>query len=158
MNELIMGILPLNQWKEEALEEILPPYVTLLRGLVMKLRGDEGRFCAPLLLCKRQGDGQIDEPYFPLLFAALQVLVSNAGSTLRDGDGCLVKTTAMNVVLNLCRVVDADIRDVLIGGLDSDGEVDLPTTKSNAAAMIGNGQLMHLTIEQELLFTHICNR
>jgi len=40
VNELVMGMLPLDRdmWKEEALEEILPPYVTLLRGLVARLR------------------------------------------------------------------------------------------------------------------------
>lgn len=160
MNELIMGILPLDQWKEEALEEILPPYVSLLRGLVMKLRGDEGRYCAPLLLCRRQGkqsDDQIDEGYYPLLFAAVQIVVSKAGSTLRDGDGCLVKTTAMNVVLNLCRVVDAGVRDVLVGA-ESIDDTNLPTTKSKAPTMQGDPLLAHLTIEQELLFPYICNR
>lgn len=159
MNELIMGILPLSQWKDDALEEILPPYVTLLRGLVMKIRGDEGRFCVPLLLCqrqRRQSDEQ--EAYFPLLFAAVQVLVSNAGSTLRDGDGCLVKTTAMNVILNLCRVIDADVRDVLTGEHDSDGGTSLPTTTPKAAARPTNPLSAHLTIEQELIFPYICSR
>jgi hypothetical protein len=57
MNELIMGMLPMNkgeQWKDEALEAILPPYVTLLRGLVLRLRGDEGESCLPLFLCRRR--------------------------------------------------------------------------------------------------------
>jgi hypothetical protein len=49
-----MGMLPLDKWKVDALEEILPPYVTLLRGLVMRLRGDEGKCCLPLFLCQRQ--------------------------------------------------------------------------------------------------------
>jgi hypothetical protein len=156
MNELVMGILPLDQWKEEALEEILPPYVTLLRGLVTKLRGDEGKYCVPLLLCQRQSRQSSDqEAYFPLLFAAVQVLVSHAGSTLRDGDGCLIKTTVMNVVLNLCRIVDADVRDVLVGGLD---DTNLPTTKSKAAARPTNLLSTHLTIEQEMLFLYICSR
>lgn len=170
MNELIMGMLPLEQWKEEALEEILPPYVTLLRGLVMKLRGDDGRYCVPLLLCQRKariGNGQTDgddenstEAYLPLLFAAVQVLVSNIGSSLRDGDGCLVKTTAMNVILNLCRVVDPEVRNVLISGLDPAGETMLPTTKSLAAssATSSTSLSVHLTIEQELLFPYICKR
>ncbi|KAL7518829.1 hypothetical protein ACHAWX_003635 [Stephanocyclus meneghinianus] len=168
MNELIMGMLPLDQWKDDALEEILPPYVTLLRGLVIKLRGEEGRYCVPLLLCQRKariGNGGKDgddenstEAYLPLLFAAVQVLVSNIGSSLRDGDGCLVKTTAMNVILNLCRVVDPEVRNVLISGLDPEGETMLPTTKSQAASSARSGTTLsgHLTIEQELLFPFIC--
>lgn len=151
MNELIMGILPFDQWKEEAVEEILPPYVTLLQGLVMKLKGDEGRYCAPLLLCRiggEQCDDQVEEGYFPLLFAAVQVIVSKNGSNLRDGDGCLVKTTAMNVVLNLCRIVDPGVRDVLVGA-ESVHESNLPTTKSKVVAMQGSPLL---------LFPYICNR
>ena len=53
MNELIMGMLPLDQWKGDSLEEILPPYVTLFRGLVMRVRGEEGGGCLPLFLCQR---------------------------------------------------------------------------------------------------------
>lgn len=170
MNELIMGMLPLDQWKDDALDEILPPYVTLLRGLVIKLRGEEGRYCVPLLLCQRKariGNGGKDgddenrtEAYLPLLFAAVQVLVSNIGSSLRDGDGCLVKTTAMNVILNLCRVVDPEVRNVLISGLDPEGDTILPTTKSQAASSARSGTTLsgHLTIEQELLFPFICKR
>jgi hypothetical protein len=165
-----MGMLPLDQWKEEALEEVLPPYVTLLRGLVIKLRGEEGRYCVPLLLCQRKtriGNGGTDgndenstEAYLPLLFAAVQVLISNIGSSLRDGDGCLVKTTAMNVILNLCRVVDPEVRNVLISGLDPAGEAILPTTKSQAASSARSSTTLsvHLTIEQELLFPFICKR
>lgn len=159
MNELIMGILPLDQWTEEALEEILPPYVTLLRGLVMKLRENNGSSCVPLLICqreRRQKDGQIiEEAYFPLLFAAVQVLVSTAGSTLRDGDGCLVKTTAMNVILNLCRIVDMDVRNILVGG---ESHTDLPTTKSRAVPMNSILLSANVTIEQEVLFSYICKR
>ncbi|KAL3790031.1 hypothetical protein HJC23_011387 [Cyclotella cryptica] len=168
MNELIMGMMPLDQWKEEALEEILPPFVTLLRGLVMKLRGEEGRYCVPLLLCQRKvrigfsqscsNDENSTEAYLPLLFAAVQVLVSNIGSSLRDGDGCLVKTTAMNVILNLCRVVDPEVRNVLISGLDPADETILPTTKSQDASSAKSATPLsvHLTIEQELLFPYIC--
>lgn len=159
MNELIMGIIPLDQWKEEALEEILPPYVTLLRGLVMKLRESNGSSCVPLLICqrqRRQKDGQIvEEAYFPLLFAAVQVLASTAGSTLRDGDGCLVKTTAMNVVLNLCRAVDMDVRNILVGG---ESHIDLPKTKSKAVPANTILSSANLTIEQATLYPYICDR
>jgi hypothetical protein len=164
MNELVMGMLPLDQWKKEALEELIPPYVTLLRGLVMKLKGNEGCFCTPLLMCQRQrtrGSGRNDEgdssteAYFPIFYAATQVLVSNLGSTLRDGDGCLVKSTAMNAILNLCRVTEPEVRDVLVSGLDPGSESELPSTKSQAAFLKKDA---HLTVEQELVFPYICNR
>lgn len=165
MNELIMGVLPLSQWKEETLEEILPPYVSLLRGLVMKLRGEEGRFCVPLFLCQRQrmtlanhdDDSDETEAYMPLLYGAVQVLVSNLGSSVRDSDGCLIRTTAMNVLLNLCRIADPDVRSILVGG--GDGGDELPTTKSQASSATNLSPYTTVpssfTIEQQLLFPHI---
>ena len=165
MNELIMGILPLEQWKEELLEEILPPYITLLRGLVMRLRG-EGSCCLPLFLCQREmrltnnnqgaAQGEKHETYLPLLYAAVQVFCSPFGTSLRDSEGCLIRTTAMNVILNLARTHDPELRVVLVQGVGED--VTLPTTKSTPSARPPQSMLSHpLTIEQELLFLHICN-
>ncbi|KAL7538726.1 hypothetical protein ACHAXR_008760 [Thalassiosira sp. AJA248-18] len=160
MNELIMGMLPLDQWKEDALEEILPPYITLLRGLVMRLRGDEGKCCLPLFLCQRMHgatvqdgkDSSATETYIPLLYAAVQVFCSPFGTSLRDREGSLIRTTAMNVILNLCRITDPEVRLVLVQGGDEE-EGSLPTTKS-APSPSAPGSL---TVEQELLFPHICN-
>ena len=184
MNELIMGILPLDQWKEEALEEILPPYVTLLRGLVMRLRGDEGRSCLPLFLCKRpvrrqqhgpqaQDENGIasvgaTETYLPLLYAAVQVFCSPFGTSLRDSEGCIIRTTAMNVILNLCRTTDPEVRKMLVQGGDGEGggSANLPSTKSvpktapsaTTSSSSLSSLLSHpLTVEQEMLFMHICN-
>ena len=149
--------------------------MTLLRGLVMRLRGEEGRACLPLFLCQRPGRGQGSrvaardafvegtETYLPLLYAAVQVFCSPQGTTLRDSEGCLVRATAMNVILNLCRITDPEVRTVLVRGGDGDGETEcapLPTTKSvpSAAAPQSSSLLSHpLTIEQEMLFPHICN-
>ncbi len=111
---------------------MLPPYVTLLRGLVMRLRGEEGRACLPLFLCQRPGRGQGSreaardafvegtETYLPLLYAAVQVFCSPQGTTLQDSEGCLVRATAMNVILNLCRITDPEVRTVLVRGGDGD--------------------------------------
>jgi hypothetical protein len=180
MNELIMGMLPLDRWRVDALEELLPPYVTLLRGLVMRLRGDEGRYCLPLLLCQRQrrntlaksndnsneNTAEVDttETYLPLLYAAVQVFCSSFGTSLRDSEGCLIRTTAMNVILNLARISDPEMRMVLVvgGGDAMDGSV-LPTTKSTptttpaAAGALSLLMSSPMTLEQELLFPHICN-
>jgi hypothetical protein len=175
MNELIMGMLPLDKWKVDALEEILPPYVTLLRGLVMRLRGDEGKCCLPLFLCQRQrgntatrvNDSKNEnaavattETYLPLLYAAVQVFCSSYGTSLRDSEGCLIRTTAMNVILNLARISDPEMRMVLVvgGGEAIDGWA-LPTTKSVPTTSAAAATLMSspLTLEQELLFPHICN-
>lgn len=178
MNELIIGMLPLDldQWKDEALEDILPPYVTLLRGLVMKLRGDEGRSLLPLFLCRRRrrircgGTTAVDhredldsttETYLPVLYAAVHVFCSPRGTNLRDYEGCLVRTTAMNVILNLARIADPKMRSVLVQsdlGDETNGS-SLPMTKSSAASLAPlPSMLSHpLTIEEELLFPHICN-
>ncbi|KAL7531226.1 hypothetical protein ACHAWF_003678, partial [Thalassiosira exigua] len=136
-NELVEGILPLSQWKDDALEEILPPYATLLRGLAMRLRADEGKASLPLFLRRRPAarrrdaaapggggggargnpdDDGASEPYFPLLHAAVRVFCSPFGTSLRDGEGCSVRVTATNVILNLCRIADPEVRRVLIGG------------------------------------------
>ena len=166
MNELIMGILPLDKWKEDSLEEILPPYITLLRGLVLRLRGDEGKSCLPLFLCQRQRHGRTtqadkrndntEETYLPLLYAAVQVFCSSQ-SSLRDSEGCLVRTTAMNVILNLCRITDTEVRSVLVQGRDAANGLALPSTKSAPPAAPSPSLLSHpLTVEQELLFPHIC--
>ena len=178
MNELIMGMLPLDRWRADALEEILPPYVTLLRGLVMRLRGDEGKYCLPLFLCQRQRrntltnvDGNSNdnaaavattETYLPLLYAAVQVFCSSYGTSLRDSEGCLIRTTAMNVILNLARISDPDMRMVIVvggGGEAIDGA--LPTTKSTPIPSPASAALSltssPLTLEQELLFPYICN-
>ena len=153
MNELIMGMLPLDQWKDEALEEILPPYITLLRGLVMRLRGDEGKCCLPLLVCQRESNGN-SETYLPLLYAATQVFCNPHGTSLRDSEGCLVRTTAMNVILNLARISDHEVQQLLVGGDATD--VSLPSTKS--APSCSSSAISHsLSIEQGLLFPHICN-
>ena len=176
MNELIMGIMPLNQWKDDALEEILPPYITLLRGLVMKLRDEEfGKCCLPLFLCQRQmrlghnnaaaavaqDEDMNNETYMPLLYAAVQVFCSPYGTSLRDSEGSLIRTTAMNVILNLARITDPEVRMVLVQGstgTEAEGVMSslLPATKS--APPTSPSALSHpLTIEQELLFPHICS-
>jgi len=153
MNELIMGMLPLDQWKDEALEEILPPYITLLRGLVMRLRGDEGKCCLPLLVCQRDSNGS-SETYLPLLYAATQVFCHPHGTSLRDSEGCLVRTTAMNIILNLARISDPEVQQLLVGGDATD--IALPSTKS-APSSSSSAMSNSLTIEQGLLFPHICN-
>jgi len=156
MNELIMGMLPLDQWKDEALEEILPPYITLLRGLVMRLRGDEGKCCLPLLVCQRESNGNNSETYLPLLYAATQVFCHPHGTSLRDSEGCLVRTTAMNVILNLARITDLEVQQLLVGGGVDAADISLPSTKS-APSSSSSSTSNSLTIEQGLLFPHICN-
>lgn len=189
MNELIMGMLPINrgeQWKDEALEAILPPYVTILRGLVMRLRGDEGESCLPLFLCRRRrrqrlrqskrhdddddvvndddGEDAATETYIPLLFAAVHVFCLPQSTKLCDGEGSLLRTTAMNVILNLARLTDSEVRSVIGQGGVVENErhnisSSLPMTKSMAPSMTSFPPMTShpLTIEQELLFPHICN-
>jgi hypothetical protein len=181
MNELIMGMLPLSQWREEALDEMLPPFVTLLRGLVMKLRGEEGRGLVSLMMCQRTkmggncGEGgeekkeEESETYLPLLYAAVQVFCYSPGSSLRDADGCLVRTTAMNAILNLCRITSPDVRAVFVGeGLTDES---LPSTTKSAppsnelssmlpstsTTSISASSFPNATIEQQILFPHICS-
>jgi hypothetical protein len=202
VNELVMGMLPLDRdmWKEEALEEILPPYVTLLRGLVARLRDDEGGSVLPLFLCRRRrwriraggdaviagaaGDREKDvaveedpptETYLPLLTASVQVFCSPLGTKLRDGEGRLVRTTAMNVILNLARMTEPEVRSALVQGGDvgdadrgsssSSSSSSLPMTKSKTKSLSSApspsplpSMTSHpLTIEQELLFPHVCD-
>ena len=183
MNELIMGMLPLSQWREEALDEMLPPFVTLLRGLVMKLRGEEGRGLVPLLMCQRaKMGGNVDEgeeeeeeseTYLPLLYAAVQVFCYSPGSSLRDADGCMVRTTAMNAILNLCRITSPDVRAVFVGeGLTdeslpcttksapppNDLSSMLPSSSSSQSpSSLSVSSFPNATIEQQILFPYICS-
>jgi hypothetical protein len=139
----------------------------------MRLRGDEGMCCLPLFLCQRRRHGGkapddenydrvLDtETYLPLLYAAVQVFCSPFGTSLRDSEGCLIRTTAMNVILNLCRITDPEVRSVLVGS-SSCGGVDgaaLPSTKSAPSTSVPQSLSVSshpLTVEQELLFSHIC--
>jgi len=182
MNELIMGMLPLSQWREEALDEMLPPFVTLLRGLVMKLRGEEGRGLIPLLMCQRakmggnvDGGEEESETYLPLLYAAVQVFCYSPGSSLRDADGCMVRTTAMNAILNLCRITSPDVRAVFVGeGLTdeslpcttksapppNDLSSMLPSSSSSPSpspSSLSVSSFPNATIEQQILFPYICS-
>ena len=65
----------------------------------------------------------------------------------------------MDVILNLCRITDEEVRLVLVQGGGGDDVVDwdyLPTTKS--VPLMAPSLLSHpLTIEQEMLFPHVCN-
>eukprot|EP00984_Skeletonema_dohrnii_P004038 scaffold1382_cov91-Skeletonema_dohrnii-CCMP3373.AAC.1 len=185
MNELIMGMLPLSQWREEALDEMLPPFVTLLRGLVMKLRGEEGRGLVPLLMCQRakmggngdQGEEEEEsETYLPLLYAAVQVFCYSPGSSLRDADGCMVRTTAMNAILNLCRITSPDVRAVFVGEGLTDGSLPcttksapppndlssmlpspLSSSSSPSPSSLSVSSFPNATIEQQILFPYICS-
>ncbi len=160
-----MGMLPLDwdQWKEEALEEILPPYVNLLRVLVARLRDDECGGVLPLFLCWRRqprgrirgggggaaivgaangrdddNDGAPDPPtkvYLPLLYALGCVFCSPLGTKLRDSEGRPVRMTAMNVILNLAGMTDPEVRLVLVRGADvGDADCRSPPPLSSSSS------------------------
>ena len=162
LNELIMGLLPLSQFTEEGLEELLPPFVTLIRGLVMRLKSVEGRSCLPLFLCKRpKSNGQSaeqTETYIPLLYAVIQIFISPKGTSLRDVEGCFVRTTAANVLLNLFRTDDTELQTVLVQGSCEDESLTLPSTKLTPPQSTNlSASTYPLTTEQKLLFPHIAN-
>ena len=153
LNELIMGLLPLSQFTEEGLEELLPPFVTLIRGLVMRLKSVEGRSCLPLFLCKRpklNGDSEEQtETYLPLFYACVCIFVSP------NGIGISLRTTASNVLLNLFRTDDTELRTVLVQGSCEDESIALPSTKSTPPQSLAS--TYPLTTEQKLLFPHIAS-
>jgi hypothetical protein len=100
-----------------------------------------------------------------LLYAAIHVFCLPQSTKLRDGEGNLLRTTAMNVILNLARLTDSEVRSVIIQGGIVENErhdissLSLPMTKSMAPSMSPFPSMTShpLTIEQELLFPHICN-
>jgi len=113
VNDLLLSLLPLRRWTEEALEEMAPALCGLLRALALRLR--EGPHLLQFLLDERspQGRGPSDSS-FPLLRAAVEV-----ASSPRSQSDAYVRQTALHVVLDVCRVPSGAVRDA-VGESSSD--------------------------------------
>jgi len=100
VNELIMGMLPLRQWTNHALEEMLPLYVELLRSLQVQLAASPG-----LMSFLTRDDDSQSQHVFPLFYAAIEVLTSayaNSDSFIHD--------KCLKLLVSLMHIPDPSIR------------------------------------------------
>ena len=98
VNEMIMGMFPLRQWNNHALEEMLPLYVELLRSIGVQLAASPG-----LLSFLSQEESQSHN--FPLFYAAVEVLTSSYANSDSYLHGKCLK-----ILITLMQIPDASIR------------------------------------------------
>ena len=105
INELIKCVLPLRQWTANALAEMLPPYVELLKNLTLHLADDPNLF--PFLTIDNESDPDIDDLTvssttaieFPLFTAALET----ATSVYAQSDS-QTYATCLAIIVNLMQI------------------------------------------------------
>lgn len=101
VNELIMGMIPLRQWTNHALEEMLPLYVELLRSVRVQLAASPGLIS--FLTLENES-----EHVFPLFYAAIDVLTSSyANSDAFIHDKCL------KLLVSLMQIPEPAIRRLI---------------------------------------------
>ena len=106
INEMIVSIIPLQQWKPEALDEILPVYISFLKTLTLKLTK------APELchfFCDMYGQSS-KLPTFPLMYAAVEVVSSPVH---KDRSDDFVYSTALNIILTLYKLPGNEMKNVI---------------------------------------------
>ena len=119
INQLILSILPLNQWTDNGREKILPVYIGLLKTLALQLANSPHLF--EFYCCgmedessdKSSSSSSSSSPSlskFPLFQAAVEVASSSIDVALSDN---LVHTTAMNIILNVCQLQNTEIRSAI---------------------------------------------
>ena len=104
INDLINCILPLQQWTEQALAQMLPPYVELLKNLTLQIADDPHLF--PFLTVENESDPDIDfeesvarNIEFPLFTAALET----ATSVYAQSDS-QTYATCLAIIVNLMQI------------------------------------------------------
>uniref|UniRef100_A0A7S3V6E3 FPL domain-containing protein n=1 Tax=Chaetoceros debilis TaxID=122233 RepID=A0A7S3V6E3_9STRA len=104
INELIYAFVPLRQFTEEALDEILPVYISFLKTLALLLADNSKHLFH--FFCNQNGSSS-SLPTFPLLYAACEVI-----SSVSRNDS-FVQTTCLNIILNIFQLPEQEIRDVI---------------------------------------------
>ena len=100
VNELVMGMLPLRQWTNQALEEMLPLYAELLRSLGVQLAASPG-----LISFLTRDDPLLHPHGFPLFFAAIEVLTSSYANS-----DSFVHQKCLKLLLSLMQIPEPSIR------------------------------------------------
>lgn len=134
INRIITSMLPLDQWSDSALEEILPMYISFLKSMALQLANKPDLFqffvCHPSE-CNSSTSISIHPPpvmpLFPLFHAAVRIAISSSKVASSD---YFVKTTALNIILNIFQLKHPEISSII--------------SKSH--------------LEQQLLISHICEQ
>jgi protein CLEC16A len=101
VNELVIGMLPLRQWTNHALEEMLPLYVELLRSISIQLTASPGLIS--FLAWNDSGSHQ-----FPLVFAAVEVVTSSYAKS-----DSYVHEKCLKLLVSLMQTPDPPIRGLV---------------------------------------------
>eukprot|EP00934_Nitzschia_sp_Nitz4_P008275 Nitzschia sp. Nitz4//scaffold114_size70088//65007//68345//NITZ4_005991-RA/size70088-augustus-gene-0.7-mRNA-1//1//CDS//3329533465//8265//frame0 len=103
INDLIQFMLPLQQWTDQALSKMVPPYVDMLKKIALKLAEDPDLF--PCLLVPGDAAAIDGECAFPLFSAVLET----ATGTFAQSDS-IVYGTCLVVALNIMQIPDEAIQ------------------------------------------------
>jgi len=106
INDVVASVIPLQQWSDDALDEILPVYISFLKTLALQLAKSPNLF---QFYCDQHGSSSTLPP-FPLFYAAIEVASSPLSVVRADNFVC---TTALNIILNLFQLPVEEIRSVI---------------------------------------------
>ena len=114
VNQIVMSMLPLNQFTDEALEELMPTYISFKKTLALQLAAAPHLFTfyiqnqQPSFLNDNQ---KKDHRYkskcifeFPLFSASVEVATSSYAKS-----DAFVHLTALNIILNICQIPSDEI-------------------------------------------------
>jgi hypothetical protein len=104
INQLILQMLPLSQWTDPVLEEILLPYADLLKALALQLGGYHSLF--PFFTVVHDHDDGGRTTSFPLYSAILHT----AASTAAHFDSFL-HATCLNLLVGLLKIADPTVTE-----------------------------------------------
>lgn len=104
INQLVAGMLPLQQWTGQALETMLPPYVDLLKTLAMQL-GDAPQLF-PFFTIQEK-----NRIHFPLFSATLQT-----GTSAFAQSNSFVHATCLNLIVDFMQIPCSPIQDWISQG------------------------------------------
>lgn len=114
VNKIIMGVVPLEQWSDSALDEILPVYISFLKSMALQLANKPDLFhffYHPNGQESGNDSPSIFLPLFPLLYAAVEVTTSTCKGAQSD---TFVQTTALNIILNIFQLEDPNISSIIL--------------------------------------------
>ena len=131
LNDMISSLVPVHQFKEKAIQQILPSLITFLATLAQQLDASPHLFP---FYCDDAGSSNI-LPSFSLWYAAVEIatcpqLVFGSSS----------QTKSMELILSICQNSNADIRRVL-----------------SEAFMEQNLLLSFLCQEGKIIYNRLCN-
>jgi hypothetical protein len=134
INTIISYMIPLEQWSDSALDEMLPVYISFLKSMALQLANKPDLFqffvCNPsecVSSISTSTPFYLPMPLFPLFYAAVHVATSSSKIASYD---YFVQTTALNIILNIFQLKNHEISSII--------------SKSQ--------------VEQQLLIAHLCQQ